>query len=400
MGYLSLGTPAFRRAIFALFSGAFVTFAVLYSVQPLLPILARQFHVGPATASLSLSFSTALMGLAMLGVAPLSRQWGPKRTMSISLVCTAAIAMVTAGAPNFWVLLLLRAALGVALAGLPAVAMGYVNDEFEPSGLGQAMGMYVSGTSIGGMSGRIIVGTLTSLFGWRVALVAIGALSLLLTIWFWRALPPSRHARRTTAAFSHWLPSLLANVRDKRLWGLFILPFLLMGGFVAVYNYFGFLLMGAPYHLSQAVVGWIFIVYVFGTFSSAWMGRRADQVGRPRMLVIAIVLMLAGLALTLPPPIVLKILGLALFTFGFFGAHAVASSWVGQRAVTTASEASSLYLFFYYAGSSVFGAAGGLLWSHGGWSSLVSMVGLMLILALLAAVLMRPKGTPRPSQSH
>lgn len=79
-------------------------------------------------------------------------------------------------------LLALRVFQGIVLAGLPAVAMAYLGEEIEPASLGMAMGLYISGNSIGGMGGRIIIGTLTGFFNWRIAPGAIGILSLLASL--------------------------------------------------------------------------------------------------------------------------------------------------------------------------------------------------------------------------
>lgn len=159
-----------------------------------------------------------------------------------------------------------------------------------------------------------------------------------------------------------------------------------MGSLVTVFNYIGFHLLDAPYHLSQAAVGMLSIVYLSGTYSSAMVGSLADRVGRQKVLWAVILLMLAGFGLTLLTPLPLILLGMLLFTFGFFGAHSVASSWVGRRAVQAKGQAASLYQTFYYAGSGIAGTVGGLFWNRAGWNGIGLFVGLMLSLALLIAL--------------
>jgi YNFM family putative membrane transporter len=161
---------------------------------------------------------------------------------------------------------------------------------------------------------------------------------------------------------------------------LYTLGFVLMGGFVTMYNYISYLLMGPPYHLSQTMVGFIFLVYVAGTVSSAWMGRLADAMGRPHALRLSLAAALLGVLITLAPSAVIKVAGLACFTFGFFGAHAITSGWVAKLAEGVRAQASSLYLLFYYAGSSVVGTVGGWCWSAGGWPGVAALV-LVLYLA-------------------
>jgi YNFM family putative membrane transporter len=73
-------------------------------------------------------------------------------------------------------------------------------------------------------------------------------------------------------------------------------------------------------------------------------------------------------------------------TFGFFGAHSVASSWVGRRAVQARAQASSLYLFFYYFGSSVVGSLGGIAWADWGWPGVTVLIGALSLAALAIAL--------------
>ncbi|NTW99829.1 MAG: MFS transporter, partial [Geobacteraceae bacterium] len=73
--------------------------------------------------------------------------------------------------------------------------------------------------------------------------------------------------------------------------------------------------------------------------------------------------------------------GVGLFTCGFFGSHAIASSWVGRRAYTAKAQASSLYLFSYYLGSSISGTFGGIIWIRFGWSGVAAMIAALIAAA-------------------
>jgi YNFM family putative membrane transporter len=167
---------------------------------------------------------------------------------------------------------------------------------------------------------------------------------------------------------------------------LFLEAFVLMGAFVTLFNYIGYRLLAEPYHMEQAFVGMLSVVYLSGIYSSAKIGALADKLGRRKMLWSTIALMIAGLALTMFTPLPLVIIGMLVFTFGFFGAHSVASSWIGRRATKAKGQASSLYLFSYYAGSSIAGTAGGVFWHLGGWNGIGLFIGTLLVIALLIAL--------------
>lgn len=388
MPYIQKGTKAFRHANLALFAGAFSTYANLYMTQPILPALSQQFGVSPAVASLSLSLTTMTLAMAMLLTGSLSEAWGRKPIMTFSMIAVGILSLAIGFAPNFESLLILRIIQGVVFAGLPAIAMAYLAEEMDHGSLGAAMGLYISGNSIGGLAGRVMMGSMTDAFNWHIAMISIGIVSLILALAFYVLLPKSQHFIPQKLAFKPLFRSMIAHMKDPALVMLFSLGFLLMGAFVTLYNYVGFELLAPPYSLSQTVVGFIFLLYLVGTFSSAFMGKLADSHGRFYMILGAFFLMLVGALLTLNTLLTLKIFGIALFTFGFFGGHSIASGWVGMRATHDKAQASSLYLFFYYAGSSIGGTIGGFFFSRFGWGGVITMISSFLLLGTCVTLLL------------
>lgn len=383
MDFIQKESKVYWRAISSLFLGSFVTFAILYCTQPLIPLFSQQFQVSPAVASLSISVTTGMMAFSMLAASWISDVFGRKLVMGVSLLLTAGCEIVTAFSDNFTLLLVMRALQGIVIAGYPAIAMAYVTEEFDPRISGLAMGIYISGNSIGGLTGRMVVGALTDLFSWHAALAFIGVVSLSAALWFWFNLPKSRHFSPKRRELSDFGPVLWRNLKQPSLLLLYFIGFLVMGGFVALYNYIGYPLMAPPYNLSQTAVGFIFVVYLVGTFSSTWMGNLSDTMGRPKVLCLAITIMLTGCLITLNSYFYLKIFGVALFTFGFFGSFSVISSWVGKCAGADKAQASALYLMFYYSGASVIGALGGRFLIAYGWNGVVLLISAGLAVALI-----------------
>ncbi|MCY1277540.1 Inner membrane transport protein YnfM [compost metagenome] len=383
--FIEKGTPAFLRTSLALFAGGFATFALLYCVQPMMPLLSRAYALSAAQSSLVLSVSTITLAIGLLILGPLSDAIGRKRVMVTALVCAALFTLGTAIMPSWHGVLLMRALLGLALSGLAAVGMTYLSEEIHPLHLGLSMGLYIGGNAIGGMSGRLIVGVLIDFVSWQAALAVLGGLALAAALLFWRILPESRNFRPAPLNLHALARGLREHLRDRGLPWLFALGFLLMGAFVTLFNYIGYRLLG-DYHLSQTLVGLLSVVYLSGIYSSAWVGSLADRLGRRKVLWAVILLMLGGLALTLFQPLALVLAGLLLFTFGFFAAHSVASSWIGRRAQRAKGQASALYLFCYYVGSSVAGTLGGVFWHHYGWEGVGLFIGGLLAIAVLIAL--------------
>ena len=378
--------PAFWRITGPLFVGGLATFAVLYCVQPLLPVYAHEFAVSPAVASLSLSVTTGVLALAMIGAGTLSEIWGRKRIMVGALAASSLVTMLAALAPNWPILLALRALAGLTLAGLPAVAMAYLGDEMDAQALGLAMGLYIAGSTLGGMMGRLAVAALSDHFGWRPAIAAAGAMGLVGAALIALGLPTSRETARRPPDLKTLMGAIRSHLAEPGLRLLFAEAFLLMGAFVCAYNYTGFRLAEPPFSLSQTTIGLVFVLYLVGAVSSTVMGDLAGRYGRRRVLWVAIAIELAGIVATLPNNLFAVIAGIGLITWGFFGAHSIASSWVGLRVQTARAQASALYLFFYYVGSSVVGSSGGVFFQRLGWGGvaglLIVLTGCALVIAL------------------
>ena len=380
------GTAQFRRTNLALFLSGFAIFALLYGVQPLMPVFAAEFHVSPATSSLTISLTTGAVAVMMLFAGAVADAVGRKRIMCISMVLSALLTIAAAFVTSFNQLLALRLMMGIALSGVPSIAMAYLGEEIDPRSVGLAMGLFIGGSGFGGMVGRVVTGALTDYTSWRVALLVLGGSSLLAAALFWRSLPESRHF--TPRKFHPWrlVTGLGEQFAVKGLPWLFVIAFLLMGSFVTLYNYVGFRLMAPPYSLSQTVTGSLFTVYLIGIWASAWVGGLADRYGRRRMLWIMVLIIIAGITFTRADSVAMIVLGIATVTFGFFGGHSIASSWISRRAGPSKAQASSLYLFFYYTGSALVGSYGGVVWSAGGWAGVADLLTGLQCLALLAAL--------------
>ncbi|MBM4484014.1 MFS transporter, partial [Rhodococcus hoagii] len=261
------GTREYRAVTVALFAAGLTTFVSMYSTQALLPALTDEFAVPPAVAALAVSVTTGMVALAIIPASALSGRFGRTRVMVASAAVSSVLGVLLPFSPTIEVLLIGRALQGVALAGIPAVAMAYLAEEIHTRDLGAAMGRYVAGTTIGGLVGRLVPSTVLDVASWRWAMEAASLLALALAVVMTRKLPPSRHFRPQRVSPRIVLSNLGGHLRNPALALLFVLGFLLMGGFVSVYNFLGFRLLDAPFSLPEALVGLVFLLYLSGTYT-------------------------------------------------------------------------------------------------------------------------------------
>lgn len=385
-----------RRIRLALLVGALALFALLYAPQPVLPQFAAAFSLAPGTVALLVSAGTLGLAVSAIPLGTLSEVVGRRRVMVTALLIAEVIGVALPFLPNFPLLVALRLVQGAAVAGLAAVAAAYLADETGGRDLGTTMGLYVAGTTIGGMSGRLLGGIAGDYGGWTGGLTAVAVLAGICTVLFVLLLPTERHQQRQHFRLRPLLDGVRAAATDPGLRAPFAVAALGMGSFVAVYNVLGFRLIAPPLSVPPALAALAFLAYAAGTVTSALAGRFADRFGRRPVLLTGLVVALAGLALMLAGNLVVILLGLVVFTGGFFAAHSVASGWVGVLAAPSArGQASAMYQFAYYGGSSVGGVLGGTAYAHWGWPGMSLVLACWLALAGVAVLRAR---RARPQQ--
>ncbi|MBQ1090270.1 MFS transporter [Streptomyces sp. B93] len=377
------GGPGYRRMSFALFLAGVATFALLYSTQALLPLISGELGVTASAASWTVAAATGGLAVFVLPMSALSERFGRRAVMTGSLAVAVGVGLLVPFAPSLPVLVALRAVQGAALAGLPASATAYLAEEVRPKALVTAIGLFVAGNSVGGMSGRVITGWVAQEWGWRVAVGVIGGIAVVCAVAFRVLLPAPRHFSAGSLRPGVLVRTVREHLGNPLLRRLYAIGALFMTVFGGIYTVVGYRLTQEPFSLPQGVVGSIFLVYLVGTVSASTAGRLVGRLGRRGALYLSGGTTAAGLLLSLADSLGAVLLGLVLITAGFFAGHAVASSAVSKTATRGRAQASALYQSAYYIGSSVGSTAGAVAFHAGGWGGTVA-VGLVAVMGVVA----------------
>ncbi len=368
------GERRFNQIKVCVFLSGLSIFSQLYIFQPMLPHLCKTFALNPAASSWAVSSATAGMALGLLFFSFKADSWPRKNLMSFSMLTSSVLTLVSAFIPWFWPLVAVSFVRGALLAGVSAVALTYLNEEVEDRSLGFAISLYLSGNAVGGMSGRIISAFLSGWLGWRATLAIVGLLTLAVGLCFWKLFPESRNFSPQKVLLKSKLCQMGQYMRTPVMLKAYSAAFLLMGCFVSVYNFTGFHLESPPYSLPHTLIACIFLMYTTGIAGSLTAGRISTD-RRPELTIRYFVAGdVAGLLLMMCQHLLPLGLGLGVFTFSFFGTHALASRIVSQNAGEGRSTATSLYWLFYYFGSSVLGTGTGTVLSGFGWSCFIMLL--------------------------
>lgn len=401
-GYLK-NDPMTRRIEIGLLMAGLATFTLLYNTQAILPYFTRDYSISPSQAALSVSAATGGLGLGLIAAVPISERIGRVRLIRWSLSAAAVLGVIAAFAPSWTLLLVLRFVMGFVLAGLPGTAAVYLREEIHPSYSTSATGLYIFGTTLGGLVGRIgssgtielvdLLGLdgLLGLDASHWALLVTGLIGVVCAIACWALLPESRGFVPHRDSVAELVRKFGRAFTDPVLVGLYLIGALGMGTFVGAFNVLGFRLEAAPYLLSVGAVGLLYLVYPVGGYAGALANRLADRTSLRRVIIIGPVTALVGIGLMATRPLWLIIVGMGVLAVGFFVVHSLASAWVATRATASVgvpAQAASMYMLFYYAGSSINGNLTPLAWEGGGWTAVTVLIAAMMMLALVISVLL------------
>lgn len=318
------------------------------------------------------------LALCLIPFGILSDRVGRRGVMLVGLLVASLLTLACAMAGPFWQLLVLRGLVGCALAGVPAIALAYVSEEWHQS-TARGVAYLVAGNALGGLSGRIAASLFGELFSWRMALGVLGLVGLMMCGYLYYRLPLSRHFHVAQHEEAHLGRDLLAHLRTPILWRLYLLAFLLMGIFISAYNYIGYRLLAPPLSLSPLLAGWIFLLFLLGPPTIALATKQSDRLGPSRVMMVGVGLLGLGLALMLIADLWVLLGGLAAFTVGYFVVYNVAGAWVARSVRRARALGSSLYLCAFYMGASWIGSGSGLMWQAGGWPAIVCLLLLLVI---------------------
>ncbi len=358
-------------------------FITLFAPQPILPLLADVFHASKVMISLTVTASTIGVALAAPIMGQIADRVGRKRVIVLSAMTLGIATLLTATSTGLGALLFWRFVQGVATPGVFSVTTAYVHDEWPLTRAASAISAYVSGTIVGGFSGRVIVGFTAEHLGWHWAFVVLGCISLIIGAYLWAFLPPESKFVRPTEP-TRIVNGILQHLRNPELVAAYSVGSCVLFSLTAMFTYVTFHLAAPPFSLGSGFIGSIFVVYLVGAAVTPIAGRRMDRDGHRIMLIRAAVIGAAGALVSLIPSVWTVVAGLAICCTGVFIAQAAATSFVGVAAKSNRALALGLYVSFYYGGGSFGGTAPGWLWQRFGWSG---CVGLVVAVQMLIAVL-------------
>jgi YNFM family putative membrane transporter len=367
--------------------GAAAMFAAMYSTQTILPELAADFEVSPSQTGLTISLVVLAVAAAGWIWGPVSDRIGRKRSLTLASTLLALPTLGVALAPSFGLLLLFRALQGLCMPGLIIVGVPYVAEVFTPELGGRAMGYYVVALVAGGLVGRVGVGVLTAVAGWRWALGALVVLPLSGALLMRRTLPEAPRPVRSPGG----IEAVTAQLRNPAVLRPALAAAALFFTFTSVFSFVTYRLAEPPFDYGTGTTSLLFGLWVMGG-AGPFAGRLADRVGWRRVGIAGLAITAGGVLLSLPESVGTLVPALAMIVLGMFSGVTAAQLGVSAAGDTDRGVASAVYFTFYYAAGAVAGFVPGLAWERWGWPGVVAFA--LGALSVGLAALAWPRRTP------
>lgn len=266
-------------------------------LDPLLPLLARDFHVTVAETAIVISAFTLPYGLCQIVLGPLGDRFGKLRVLVLGLLLYGLAMAACATALSLDRLVLLRALSGGLGGAIIPLAMAWIGDNVPYSERQATLGRFLTGMVMAQLLAGPISGTVGQWLGWQAVFLLVGVLAVLMAFGImatlgrglWRPVPSPAGG----SGFSRYITLVKRPAGRLLLIAAFLDGMLLFGG---AFPFIGSYLIQV-FHLEPWQAGLVVAVFGLGSFAYTRLARRlVNGLGEGRVLLIGGVVLAAGLA--------------------------------------------------------------------------------------------------------
>ncbi len=352
--------------LIAVATGAVV--ANLYYAQPVLHLVAHDFHSGSGLASLIITATQVGYAAGLLLVVPLG-DLHPRRLLVVRIFGVAAVALVACAlSPDIWVFGLASIAVGTAsVAG--QVMIPFAADLAPPERRGRIVARIMTGLLLGILLARTVSGLVAELAGWRAIYWFSAALMVAFAAILWRALPAE--GPRPHRAYWNLVGSSLRLLVDepvlrRRAWH----GACAFACFSVLWTTIAFLLSGAPYHYSSAVIGLFGLVGAGGILAANLAGKLADADRSTSATLVAGVLLTGSFGLLWfgHSALAALIVGIVVLDVGTQGMQITNQAIIYALRPDARSRINSAYMVCYFIGGAAGSLTAGVVYGSHRWA--------------------------------
>ena len=369
----------------------FFAFLQVYSVQAILPVLIADLNANEIEAGMAVGATVLAIAVISPFIGMLSDGIGRKPFIVGGLLLLAIPTGLIGISSSMSEITVWRFLQGISVPGITVVLIAYISEEYSEH-LATMMALYVSGTVLGGFSGRFFAGHLEHFIGWRYGYGVMAICTLIGALWVLKSLPKSKNFV-VSESFKEAFETLTSHAKNPHVISSGILGACVLFTLVGCFTFVNLHLSDAPYQLSTADLANIFSIYLIGMVITPLSAKITTRFGMTTTIILAVLTSAIGIGMTLLTPLWVVIVGLTLMSPGVFVTQSATISYLTSHVKQGRSLASGLYYMSYYGGGFIGAWICAIAYAQGQWLWTVGLILMMQIIALAVVIgFMRGRG--------
>lgn len=373
------------RALFFIIYTAVLTFSVLYSPQPLLPILMKAFSVDKSSAALVTTVTLFPLSIAPILYGYILEKYTAKKVLTFTLVVLTSLELVIYFIDSFFLLILIRLMQGFMIPGILTSLMTYISFTVNNASVQKVMSYYIAATILGGFLGRFFSGLISKVIGWRYSFLILGV-SLAISLFLIKNLQDYKILRKEKLS----LKNTLSILKIPQYLSIYITIFCIFFVFASMLNFLPFRLKEISDTVSEFMIGLSYSGYIMGIIVSL-TSMKLIKIFRSEKIVMFLGMLFYIFSLTIFYFRSIPMIFIAMFIFcaGMFTVHSVASGYLNRIAKSEKGVVNGLYVSFYYTGGTLGTFLPGYIYKNYGWSYFIVTLAIMIFLAMFSILTLK-----------
>ncbi|PID65259.1 MAG: MFS transporter [Gammaproteobacteria bacterium] len=363
-------------------SAVFLYF-VLYAPQPLLPVFAKAYNTSISQAGALMTATLIPLALAPLFYGYLLSALSPSKLLKYSMFCMGLSCLAFAHSDTYQLSFAVRFLQGLLLPAALTAITTYIGTHSSLNELQKNMSLFVTGTIVGGLFGRVLAGLFASVWTWQA--FYYGLASVLFAIAY---IIPKENDETKTQYVQLKLSAIVRAFTTPGVATVYVSVFCLFFSFVALLNYLPFILTALLDNPDELMLGLMYCGFVMGAVASLNAHRLVVKFGSTkRVMLLAYAAFLLATGLAFIPQLAVIFIVLFLFCGAMFLVHSVAVAEVNKRSSDNKGILNALYVTFYYSGGVLGSYLPGILYQN--YGNMALLASLLVVSGLGFLVLWR-----------
>ncbi|MCA1927030.1 MAG: MFS transporter [Calditerrivibrio sp.] len=368
------------RNLFFVCLTAVLTFSVLYSPQPLLPILMKEFAVDKSSAALVTTVTLFPMSLSPIIYGYILERYTAKTILFIAILILAILEIYLYFVNSFNILISIRLIQGLLIPGILTSLMTFISVVVDKSFVQNFMSYYIASTILGGFLGRFVSGLIAKLMGWRYSFIILG-LSLIISLILLLFIENYKITSKERLTFKNTLNTL----KTPPFLNIYISIFCVFFVFASMLNFIPFRLKEISDSVSEFMIGLSYSGYIMGIIVSL-LSLKLIKFFKSEKIVSLYGMIIYMISLPIFNVKSIPFIFFAMFIFctGMFTVHSVASGYLNKISKHNKGIVNGMYVSFYYTGGVLGTFLPGYIYKHFGWGSFLISLSLMILVAIIS----------------